>query len=61
MKLVTHNFVEAGFSTLFEDFYESLATCVGFFNLALFEIESCSVQTLESLMLWILQLVKERL
>lgn len=39
MKLVTHNFVEAGFFTLFEDFYESLATRAGFFNLAFFEIE----------------------
>lgn len=37
------------FFTLFEDFYESLATRVGFFDLALSGIESCSVQTLEIL------------
>lgn len=46
MKLVTHYF-ERLFFILFGDFYESLATCVVFFNLALFEIESCSVQILE--------------
>lgn len=49
MKLVTHNFVGAVFFTLVEDFYKSFATRVGFFNLALSEIESCSVQTLEIL------------
>lgn len=41
-------FQEAVFFILFGNFYESLATCVFFFNLALFEIESCSVQILET-------------
>lgn len=50
MKLVTH-YVKRLFFILFGDFYGSLATCVGwvfFFNLALFEIDSRSVQILEA-------------
>lgn len=44
MKLVIHYF-ERLFFTLFGDFYESLATCVVFFNLAFLEIESLSSNT----------------
>lgn len=32
---------------------------VFFFNLALFEIDSCSVQVLEALVLWVFQLIEE--